>query len=161
MESSLPVSPLSVSIETNSEPLNADTSVEFRCRVLGSRPSPTLRWELEGWNSSKLESFSFIESADGGDGNSTSSVLVLPLRTDDNHKNITCVATNPLFPNATWSKAMQLSIHRECFGAQREWNREPRIENSISIHRFSEYRKFHQGYIGRISRLLFFQISPW
>ncbi|XP_028966868.1 hemicentin-1 [Galendromus occidentalis] len=107
----LTLPPQSVTIETNTEPLNADTSVEFRCRVQGSRPTPSLRWELEGWNSSKLESFSFIESADNGDGNSTSSVLVLPLRTEDNHKNITCVATNPLLPNSTWSQAMQLSIH--------------------------------------------------
>ncbi|OQR78986.1 titin-like [Tropilaelaps mercedesae] len=109
----LTLSPLTVTIETELDPLNADTSAEFRCRVTGSRPAPSLRWELPGWNASRLDSFAFVENSDNGgnDGNSTSSVLVLPLRTEDNFKNLTCVAENPLMPDQTWSQGLQLSIH--------------------------------------------------
>lgn len=104
-----------VTIETALDPLNADTSAEFRCRVTGSRPAPSLHWELSGWNASRLDSFAFVEGSDsgGGDGNSTSSVLVLPLRAEDNFKNLTCIAENPLIENRTWSHVLELSIHRE------------------------------------------------
>ncbi|XP_022654781.1 hemicentin-2-like isoform X2 [Varroa jacobsoni] len=109
----LTLSPLMVTIETALDPLNADTSAEFRCRVTGSRPAPSLHWELSGWNASRLDSFAFVEGSDsgGGDGNSTSSVLVLPLRAEDNFKNLTCIAENPLIENRTWSHVLELSIH--------------------------------------------------
>ncbi|GBM87634.1 hypothetical protein AVEN_235170-1 [Araneus ventricosus] len=101
----LSVRPISVKMEGGPRPMSAEKPVDIVCKSAGSKPPAVISWWM---GSTRLKHNKDTVSADG---NFTSSVLTFRPSIDDNGKQLTCRAENPLIAGSALDDTWDLEIH--------------------------------------------------
>ncbi|CAL1288955.1 unnamed protein product, partial [Larinioides sclopetarius] len=97
--------PISVKMEGGPRPMSAEKPVDIVCKSAGSKPPAVISWWM---GSTRLKHNKDTVSADG---NFTSSVLTFRPSIDDNGKQLTCRAENPLIAGSALDDTWDLEIH--------------------------------------------------
>ncbi|CAN7938383.1 unnamed protein product, partial [Ixodes hexagonus] len=96
--------PLSVRLWNPENATRAGMPSEFRCRVLGSRPSAVVTWWL---GTNQMEPFFLEESSDGSD---TFSVLIITPTVEDDEQVVRCLATHSRIQDVGLEETWKLDV---------------------------------------------------
>ncbi|GFY37497.1 ig-like domain-containing protein [Trichonephila inaurata madagascariensis] len=92
-------------MEGGPRPMSAEKPVDIVCKSAGSKPPAVISWWM---GSSRLKHNKDTVSADG---NFTSSVLTFRPSIEDNGRQLTCRAENPLIAGSALDDTWDLEIH--------------------------------------------------
>jgi hypothetical protein len=103
------VKPKEVRIIKPASKLSIGKTVELSCQSTGSKPSAHIKWTIAG---NQLEG---LGESTSDDGSVTTSFLSFVPSTEDNNKQLTCTAWNPMFTDQLIQDEMILDIHCKSF----------------------------------------------